>query len=709
MATRKSSPLVEPPASRNGDEIAQSDHVAVARPAAGDTSSRRRWVVGLLVVATTLSVFGRSVSFAFLGQDDVDNILVNPLLNPPSWSHVSRFWREPYLSLYIPVTYTFWSGEAYLAWQTDRGGGRVEQPGTTPLDARVFRAGSIVLHTLVVVAVYLLLLQLVSNPIAAALGALLFALHPLQVESVGWITENKGLLATLFSTLALWQMVLFWQQISVAGSLASDGRATAARQKPGARNREKHRDSRRDRGRGAKAPTDRCRWFHYLAAMTAFGLALLSKPSAVALPLAAAAIAIGWLRRPWRPTVLQLLPWCALTAVVAVLTTSEQGATTITHLPPLWQRPLMAGDALAFYLLKLVVPWPLGGDYGRSAWRVMHSDWTYVTFLVPLIVAAGLWWLPRRRIWLTAALVFVAGVLPVLGLMPFAYQNISTVADRYVYLSMLGPAMAAAIWLSGNASWQRGLPAIAVLAIWGMLSFVQLGTWRDDHAWTAQTLAVNPDSFFGLESQAQFLQRQGRAAAALAMRAAAQQRNLHAVEPCYRLAEAAQARGDIQGAVAWYREALAIQPGSHITHGYLAECFARQGDERAALDEFRLATAGLERDRNVAAQGTRISAVLSGQNHLEAAREVLNTALRLRPTSIEVLNNLAVLEARQGNVRLGLTYLDRALAIDPAHSTTLANRGVLLTAAGRMPAALADLQRAVALAPCSFIDRKSVV
>ncbi|MGD9648266.1 MAG: tetratricopeptide repeat protein [Pirellulales bacterium] len=666
----------------------------------------RRIGAGLLVAVITLMVFGRSIGFAFLGQDDVDNILVNPLLNPPTWRHVARFWREPYLSLYIPVTYTFWSGEAYLAWDTERGGGRVEQPGATPLDPRVFRAGSLALHTLAVVAVYLLLLALIAKPAAAACGALLFALHPLQVESVGWITENKGLLATLFSTLALWQMVLFWLQNSPAEPLTSRGHGDERRQKSSASTKVRQRHPRRERQ--TDEVSNPRRWLHYSLGTIFFGLALLSKPIAAAMPLAAAAIAIGWLQRPWRTTVLQLVPWCVLTAIVAVMTTGEQGATTITHIPPHWQRPLMAGDALAFYLLKLVVPWPLGGDYGRSAWRVMHNDWTYVTFLVPLIAAAALWWLPRRRIWLTTAIVFAAGALPVLGLMPFAYQNISTVADRYVYLAMLGPALAAAFWLSVASSPWRWLPALALLMAWGVLSFVQLGTWRDDRAWTAQTLKVNPDSFFGLESQAQFLLREGHVADAQAKRLEAQSRNPHAVEPCYRLAEAALARGDVPQAVDWYRQALTIQPDSHITHGYLAECFARLGDEQGALREFRLATAGLDRDRNVAAQGTRIGAHLSGQNRLQATREVLKAALRLRPSSIEVLNNLAVLEARQGKVPLGLTYLDRALEIDPTHSTTLANRGVLLAAKGDTSAALADLQRAVALAPRSFIARSTL-
>ena len=677
MADRKSIPLEAMPA---------------------DRSSKRRGIAALAVVAISLAVFGRSLCFGFLGQDDVDNILVNPQLNPPTWRHVARFWLEPYLSLYIPVTYTFWSGEAFLAWQTDRAGGRVEQPGYVPLDPRVFRAGSIALHTLVVLVVYLLLLRLIANPLPAAAGALLFALHPLQVESVGWITENKGLLSTLFSTLALWQMVVFWQASPVAES-QDDARMTAALRSS------KSRTTRRDRRTAiGQSPSVR-RWLHFAAATTSFALALLAKPIAAALPLAAAALAIGWLKRPWRSTVLPLLPWCALTIGVAALTMGEQGATTITHIPPLWQRPLMAGDALACYLLKLVAPWPLGGDYGRSGWQVMHSDWTYVMWLVPLGVLAALWWLPRRAIWLSAAIVFIAGLLPVSGLVPFAYQNASTVADRYAYLAMLGPALAVAAWLATKPDWRRFVPTAIVLAIFAGLSFRQLAAWRDDRAWTAQTLAVNPASFFGLESQAQILVTEGRAAEANATREASQRLNPQAVEPCYNLATAALARGDLPAAVAWYRTALTIQPDSRIAHGYLAESFARLGDQRAALEEFHLATDGLTRDRNVSAQCTRIGNIFSERNRPDLARDVMLTALRLHPTSIEALNNLAVLEAKQRNLPEGLRYLNVALSIDPAHTLTLVNHGVLSNAAGQGETALAELQRAVAQAPHSLVAR----
>ena len=688
-------------ADRPGTGRAGVDLDPTAAASAYDRSSRRRWIAGLAVVAVTLAVFGRSLGFSFLGQDDVDNILANPQLNPPTWRHVARFWREPYLSLYIPVTYTFWSGEAYLAWQTERAGGRVEQPGYVPLDPRVFRAGSIALHTLVVLAVYLLLLRLVASPLAAAGGALLFALHPLQVESVGWITENKGLLSTLFSTLALWQMVVFWQASPIAESHADQPAPASVRNL-------KPRSVRRDRRRTAeRSPSDR-RWLHFVAATASFALALLAKPIAASLPLAAAALAIGWLNRPWRLTVLQLLPWCALTAGVTALTMGEQGATTITHIPPLWQRPLMAGDALAFYLLKLVVPWRLGGDYGRSGWQVTHNDWTYVTWLVPLGVIAALWWLPRRAIWLTATVVFLAGLLPVLGLVPFAFQNASTVADRYAYLAMLGPSLAAAAWLATEPNWRRLTPVTVVLAIFATLSFAQLAAWRDDRAWTAQTLAVNPASFFGLESQAQILATEGRAAEASATREASQSLNPQAVEPCYNLATAALARGDLPAAVNWYRAALTIQPDSRIAHGYLAECFARLGDQRAALDEYHLATDGLARDRNVAAQCTRIGNLFSERGRMDLAREVMLTALILHPTSIEALNNLAVLEAKQGNLPEGLRYLNEALSIDPAHTVTLANHGVLSNAAGRRETALAELQRAVAQAPRSLIARAAL-
>ena len=128
-------------------------------------------------------------------------------------------------------------------------------------------------------------------------------------------------------------------------------------------------------------------------------------------------------------------------ALLLTLTTKlQQSNETIKEMTTLWQRPLVATDAIGFYLAKLAVPLVLTPDYGRipsvvCAWGLANG-----ALLLPVAAVVALVWLRSRVAWAAAA-VFLAGLLPVLGLVPFGFQDISTVADRYIYLAMLGPAM----------------------------------------------------------------------------------------------------------------------------------------------------------------------------------------------------------------------------------------------------------------------------
>jgi hypothetical protein len=104
-----------------------------------------------------------------------------------------------------------------------------------------------------------------------------------------------------------------------------------------------------------------------------------------------------------------------------------------------WQRPFIAGDALAFYLFKTVAPINLCVEYGRTPQLAMSRWWSYFVWAVPVVLLAFSYVNRRRHptAWL-GSLVFVAFLLPTLGLVPFSYQAYSTVADRYAYLSMIG-------------------------------------------------------------------------------------------------------------------------------------------------------------------------------------------------------------------------------------------------------------------------------
>ena len=198
----------------------------------------------MAIAALVLLVFGPSLAGQWVGFDDQLHVTENPRLAPASWGNLLWLWTHPYESLFIPVSYTvYWLEVAVSRWA----GGL---PATAVPGPLLFRGVSLILHAANAVLVFRLLCSPRIDWRGPVLGAMLFAVHPLQVESVCWVSEQRGLLAAFFSLLALERL----------GAWAAASPAPSPWQ-PRA-----------------------------LCATGAFVLALLSKPSAVPLPL----VALAW-------------------------------------------------------------------------------------------------------------------------------------------------------------------------------------------------------------------------------------------------------------------------------------------------------------------------------------------------------------------------------------------------------------------------------
>lgn len=403
-----------------------------------------------------MATYARVWNDDFVDFDDNRHVTENRHLKPPSWAGLTEIWSESYFGIYVPVSYTFFAAEAKVAQWCSADGVRIDVPA-------VYHVGNCLLHTLCVLLVFAILLRLVQDAAAAALGAFLFAVHPLQIESVAWISETRGTLSGMFSLLAIWAYVRFVQREPLSH-----------------------------------------RWTFYVLASAAYLLALLSKPSAVAVPLILAVLDLVWFRRSLRQTAISLGWWLVPAAALTILTSSAQ-ADAIERLPfsVTWlQRPLIAVDAFDFYLLKLVAPVRLSIDYGRTP-PVALASWTvYFAWMLPLALVFGMSRLPHRRAWLTSLGIFAAALTPVLGLLTFSFQEISTVGDRYVYLAMLGPALALA-WLVGHVL--RGAfrfeIALALVAL-ALYSMWLSGIWQNTRTLFEQALAVNPRSITAFNSLA---------------------------------------------------------------------------------------------------------------------------------------------------------------------------------------------------------------
>jgi len=408
-------------------------------------------LVRLLLLLAICLVFGRILLNDFVDWDDF-MIFGDFGTAHPAVSLVLKHWipsDQSNFNLYCPMIFTVWWLLAHLAY--------VSAPDilNSSLNPQVYHAANLLVHWLSALVTLEILRKLRLPTWAAAIGALIFAIHPLQTEPVAWATGMKDLLSGLLALLAIWQFM---------ECCTSTGRKFA---------------------------------LHYAGATAIYILALLSKPSTVSVPLIAVAIGILFYHLSWKRIILWTLPWFVLALAMVGITRNVQQTSVVLPLP-IAIRPLIAADSLSFYLYKLVLPINLSFDYGRTPQAVMSDPtlhhplmWTWI---FPVAVAL-LVWRSKSAMLKLAALIFLFGLLPVLGLLPFFYQYYSTVADRYVYLSMLGVAIAGS-WLVEMMAQHKHHRAMVVgstiiLVALGCLSFVQAGVWHDSESLYTHALSLN--------------------------------------------------------------------------------------------------------------------------------------------------------------------------------------------------------------------------
>jgi hypothetical protein len=498
-----------------------------------DLPTPAAFVLLLLAVAV---VFGRLATAEFTLWDDPHTLRDNPSMRQPTLARAIDHWKpitadraaagsavNDRASLWVPLTYFIWTLLAFVA-RVRNDAGQIE------LNPYIFHVANIAVHFAAAWLVFSLLRKLTNHAIGALIGAMCFALHPLQVEAVGWTSGMKDLLA---GTLAMGSMRCY---LSAVDELLARRRR-------------------------------RVNWW---CGLSLLALAMLAKPSAVATPLILVAIDKLLLNRSWRAIVLSLAPWFALTLPIVLIARAAQTGGDVPAVP-VHLRPAVAADAMTFYLSKLVWPVNLCIDYGRSPAAALNSQalvWTTViavfsiagailiavyhsavassakqaaadspppgtpgggrgegrvargtncasalpltpsrstgkgNFVAPSVIAAG-------RLPLAALLIFIAAVLPVLGLVPFTFQNYSTVADHYVYVALLGPSLLIAFLIARKP--RRTLIAILslVILVLGARSFVQTHIWSDSESLFKHTIAVNSGSGAGWNNYGAVLAARG--------------------------------------------------------------------------------------------------------------------------------------------------------------------------------------------------------
>jgi tetratricopeptide (TPR) repeat protein len=552
----------KPPKGRNATIDARAD-------------ARRALLLGGLLLLVTLLAFGPALGHEFVNWDDFEAIVNNPNFNPPRLDKLVGYWTHPVAKFYVPVLWTVWGLLAFVAQEpAATANGMVLTPG-------VYHAFNVACHLVASLLAYRILRRLTRSDWAAFAGALWFAVHPLQVEAVVWVSGMKTPLSGVFAMLSVWHYLRFSDLLpGTADAAGRDAEAGGA-----AMGADSH-------------PSGPRAWAHYAAATAAYVLAVLTKPTIILLPVVIAAIEILLLRRDWRcdwrnarRLWLPLGAWMALAVAVAVITKQAQPGILVYH-PRLAVRPLVAADALAFYLYKFVLPFRLIPDYGRTPRWLIEQGPLYLTWVAPAAVLAACLALLRRAPWLAVGgLIFLVGMLPAIGLTPFDYQLFSTVADRYAYFSLFGPALALAYALARlrRPSWRVIAPTAAALGGLAVISFVQTGYWRDTPTLFRRTLEVNPDSLvahrvFGYDAVARGRPDEAEQHYLAALHTAPEDGLTH-----YNLGNVFARQNRLEEAVTRYRAGLACPLDPEVrrdTYGNLGIALARTGRPAEALAAF---------------------------------------------------------------------------------------------------------------------------
>jgi protein O-mannosyl-transferase len=634
---------------------------------------------GALMVLLTIVAYLPAIHAGFIWDDDA-YVTENPLLTAPDG--LKRIWFSAHHeSQYFPLVFTTLRFERKL-W------------GLNPMGYHVV---NVLLHSLNALLVWAVLRRL---PLPGAwLAAAIWAVHPVNVESVAWITELKNTQSTLFYLVALLAWMKFADEETV---------------RP---------------------------WRFYALALLLQALALFSKTTACTLPAAMALVL--WVRnRPlgWR-RIVQLVPFLVMGVTMGLVSLWWE-----THLSNYHKeysavgsldRVLIASRAVWFYAMKLA--WPTKLTFSYQRWQINPRDPLQYAWLIGCAaVALVLWW--RRNNWgrgcAAAIAFFVAALSPMLGFIPLYTFRYSFVADHYQYVASMGlialfvaavSLQAAALRLSFGV--RRTLSSLLLLVL-GTLTWQQYRVYRDLDTLWRDTLAKNPGSWMAHNNLGLELFNAGDAEGAIREYRASLQIKSDHVEAYNNLGFALASQGKVAEAIAEYEAALRIDPDSAAVHDNLGNALASQGRFAEAIAQYRAALrikpdyaqaiynmantlvnqgriseaiaayqAALRVTPNVAEIHSNLGSVLAGQGRFAEAAAEYQTALRINPNLVVVHNNLGTVLANQGKTAKAIAEYAVALQLNPDYTEAHYNLGVALEQVGMAQEAIGHFEQALRINP----------
>jgi tetratricopeptide (TPR) repeat protein len=618
------------------------------------------WQGGLIVLLVFLAYLP-ALHGGFVWDDDT-HISTNETLR--SWQGLREIWFQPGATCqYYPLSFTlFWLG--YQLW------------GLNPLGYHLL---NVTLHSLVAVLLWQILQRLKVR--GAWLAGMIFALHPVCVMSVAWMTELKN---TLSAALALGAG---WAYLRFAG-LGVYGAAESNDDNPGPN----------------ASGTD---WRYGVLSLVLFLLAMFAKTAVSFLP--ATLLLVAWWQQErlvWRKTV-PLLLMLVLVAVMGEVTfyiEHLQGAVGAEFNLGWLERVLVSGRSFWFYLGKLFFPYPLTFIYER--WNLNNaSGWQYL-FPAATVGLFAVLWRTRRSIGkgpFAAMLHFYISTSLLILVVVLYMTRYSFVSDHWQYfgcLSVLALAAAgitrALDWLE---KWNRFLKPVLVgtlFLVLGLLTRHQCGMYADAETLWRDTLAKNPDCWMAHTDLGIYLHDHGHAGEAIENYRQAIQLNPNNTEALNDLGNALAAQGRLDEAIENFRQAIQLNPDYREALNNLGNALAAQGRFDEAIKYYYKA---IQINPTFAEALNNLGHALAAQGRFDEAIKNYRRAIQLNSNYAEALNNLGIALATKGRFDQAIENFRQAIRVNSNRPETFFHLGMTLGQLGRTREAVAQYREALRLNP----------
>jgi Flp pilus assembly protein TadD len=611
-----------------------------------DDGRRRATWIGLGLVVLAAVVYAPVRGHDFVSFDDPSYVRANPgVAGGLTWRAVGWAFTTGHAGNWHPLTWISHALDVSLFG----------------MDAGLHHLTSVAFHAANTLLLFDLLRRLTGAVGRSAFVAALFAVHPLHVESVAWVSERKDVLSTLFWLLTTRAYVAY-----------------------------------------ARAPTAR----RYALVVLAFVAGLLSKPMLVTLPFTL--LLLDWwplarTKEPgaWRRLVAEKVPLLLLAAASCVVTFFVQrtaGAVANVELYSVASR--VANVPIAYVLYVRNMLWPTG----LSPLYVHSRSVPVLESALAAAALAGVTFLAlrhaARRPWFAVGWLWYLGTLvPVIGLVQVGAQSM---ADRYTYVPLIGLFVVVAWGAVDLLDWERRrgvlLPAAAAAATLAcaVLARRQVGVWKDSEVLWRHAVDVSTDKSAALNNLGDYLCHVGRIDEAIAQFREMVRLRPDSAEAHNNLGYALRSKGELDLAMAEYHEAIRLHP--ELPHAYdnLGLALRDQGRLDEAAAQFREAIA---RKSDFAAARHNLAVVLAEQGRLDDAILEISEAVRLSPDDVPTRCDLGRMLERRGDVAGAVREFEAAIRRNPDAAEAHHNLAVLLAGQGRLDDAIREIREVIRISP----------